>query len=146
MNIKLKEQSLELMREACVKNDLKITPQRTFIYRTLIHSKEHPTAEAIFTEVKKTLPNISFDTVYRTLLTFSEIGLIHTVEGTGTARRFDPDLESHHHCRCIKCDRIIDFQDRKLDAVCLPSAIGNDFKVLTRKVVFEGICKKCAKE
>ena len=132
-------------KHKCRENNLKITPQRTAIYRELIKSKDHPSASDIFYRLKKLLPDISFDTVNRTLLTFNEIGVVTLVEGYGESKRFDPDTESHHHFRCVKCNNIIDIHHKSLDNIRIPDDIRKQFTVLNKRVVIEGICKKCGK-
>ena len=57
--------------ETCKTHNLKVTPQRMAIYRELVGSTEHPTVDAMFQTVKKEYPNISYDTVSRTMLTFA---------------------------------------------------------------------------
>jgi len=122
---------------------LKVTPQRTAIYEVLFKSKEHPTADSVYRKVRNKLPNISFDTVNRTLLTFSRTGIIRIVEGYGEAKRFDPDLEPHHHFRCIRCNSIIDIQEQAFDKINIPKNISKRFNVLYKMVVLEGVCKTC---
>ena len=95
----------------CKKNNLKITPQRSLIYKELLASKDHPSAEALYRKVKKIFPAISFDTVYRTLLTFSKIGIADILTLPGEPKRFDGDKNRHYHFRCMKCDNIIDIND-----------------------------------
>ena len=51
---------------------LKITPQRLAVYKALIQTDTHPTAEEVYQMVRQELPNISLDTVNRTLLTPAE--------------------------------------------------------------------------
>ena len=132
-----------LFKDKCEEHGLKITPQRTVIYDEISYSKEHPTANKIYEKVKKKLPNISFDTVNRTLLSFSKMGLIHIVESSGDARRFDPDLEAHHHLRCVACNNIVDFKEKIFDDLVVPARIKKKFKVTHKKVVLEGLCGKC---
>jgi len=144
--IKSIEEKKKTFRDQCAKGGLKVTPQRTTIYEELIKAKDHPSANDLYKRVRKTLPNISFDTVYRTLLSFSEIGLAHLVEGYGELRRFDPDIDNHHHLRCVKCQKIIDFSNTSYDAIKIPSEFKNEFKILNKKVVLEGICKACSKK
>ena len=88
-------------------------------------------------------PNISFDTVNRTLLTFSKIGVVDIVEGYGDPKRFDPNTNNHNHFRCIKCNNIIDFYFKPYEAIKIPEAIAKQFTILNKKVVLEGICNKC---
>lgn len=135
----------EIFRAKCTAHSLKITPQRVTIYEELLKAKDHPSADAIYKRVRKTLPNISFDTVYRTLLSFSEIGIVNLVEGYGEKKRFEPNLNNHHHFRCIKCHAIIDFFNEAYNSIEVPCELKKQFQVLNRRVVLEGICRECSK-
>ncbi len=134
-----------IFRTKCRQANLKITPQRTIIYESLINDKSHPSADIVFQKVRKKIPNISFDTVNRTLLSFVDMGLLKVVEGHGRPKRFDPDMGNHHHFQCLKCNTIIDFSDRSFDALEIPAVIKNKFTVTGKKVVLEGICGTCRK-
>jgi Fur family peroxide stress response transcriptional regulator len=127
----------------CRKNGLRITPQRIEIYKQLINTDEHPSAEILYEKVRKTFPNISFDTVNRTLLTLSRIGAASVVVGSGDVRRFDGGTDKHQHFKCIKCKRIVDFQHKPFDNIKLPSNITSKFTVLRKTVYLEGICDLC---
>ena len=140
--LKTKLGSFELI---CRKAGLRVTPQRMAIYKTLLESGEHPSAAEVFRKIRRTFPAISMDTVNRTLLTLSEIGAAFVVEGSGSAKRFDADLEGHQHFRCIKCERIIDFYHKPFDNIPIPKNLGRGLVVLRRTVYFEGICDLCAK-
>ena len=134
---------LDMFRRKAKEAGLKITPQRTAIFQELLKAKDHPTADAIYERIVKKIPNISFDTVNRTLSTFSKIGLIKVVEGYGQAKRYDPDLAIHHHFRCTRCGRIIDFHSKGYDDLGVPAEIKERFTVTGKKVVLEGLCDKC---
>lgn len=134
---------LDAFRRTAKHNGLKLTPQRTAIFLELLRAKDHPSADDIYDRIVKKIPNISFDTVNRTLLTFSKIGLIKIVEGYGQAKRYDPDLAVHHHFRCTQCGRIIDFHNAAYDDLAVPAEIANRFKVTGKKVVLEGLCGEC---
>jgi Fur family peroxide stress response transcriptional regulator len=129
--------------EQCRKNRIKVTPQRNVIYKEIARSREHPSAHKIFRKLRRKFPALSFDTVNRTVLTFAEAGLIRMVEGCGDVRRFDPYLNPHHHLRCIRCHKIIDFHHQAYDALKVPKKHLHGFKLLSKKVVLEGLCKKC---
>ncbi|MFH1799465.1 MAG: transcriptional repressor [Candidatus Omnitrophota bacterium] len=133
-----------LFRERCRENQIKITDQRLAIYKELSRSFNHPSADRIFQNIKKKFPNISFDTVNRTVLTFSEIGLVRMVEGCGDARRFDPNTHQHHHLRCVKCHSIIDFQNKTYDELQIPKKLPSHFKILSKKMILEGLCEDCS--
>ncbi len=129
--------------DKCKIAGLKITPQRIAIYQELIVNEEHPSAEMLYEKVKKTYPNISLDTVNRTLLTLNDLGVAHIVEGSGDAKRFDGGSDKHQHFRCVKCKRIIDFHYKPFDNIELPPEISKKYTILRRTVYFEGICDLC---
>ena len=143
MKLNEKNPSMDFFRRKCRENTLKVTPQRIVIYKELLKSKDHPNAEVLFQRVKNIIPDISLDTVNRTLLTLSKIGIIGVVEGYGDPRRFDPDLEIHHHFRCINCNKIIDFDHKPYDDIPIPGNMKKRYKVLSKKVLLEGYCDKC---
>lgn len=123
-----------------------MTPQRLAIYRALVESTDHPSTENIFHRIKPSFPDIAIDTVYRTLSTFSEIGVVHAVEGYGEARRYDPDTELHHHFRCLHCSKIVDFYEDSFRKLKIPDEISQKYGVSSIKVVLEGTCDKCLKK
>ncbi len=140
-----KNKLLDIFRQKCRKNKISLTPQRVEIYTVLSKSHDHPSAEDIYERVKKTFPDISVYTVYRTLTTFSDIGLIDVVEGYGQPKRYDIDTNTHHHFRCKSCNTIIDFQDRNYAKLKAPQKIQKKYHVTNIKVVVEGLCDKCEK-
>ena len=140
-----KNDMMDVFYQHARKNGLKLTPQRTAIYEELLKAKDHPTADDIYKRIIKKIPNISFDTVNRTLLTFSKIGITNVVEGYGQAKRYDSDMDIHHHFRCVQCGSIIDFHNKEYDNITVPEEIRKQFTVISKKVVLEGLCSKCRK-
>jgi len=138
-----KEYGRKSFKEICVEKGMKITPQRSLIFDVLSEAKDHPAADAIYKRVRKSMPNISFDTVYRTLLLFAEKGMVSLVEGYGEQKRFEPNDHNHHHCRCVKCHSIIDFCNDFYDSIQVPEELSGKFQVINKRVVLEGICAKC---
>jgi len=129
--------------DKCAEKGLKITPQRSLIYDELTKAKDHPTADAIYKRVRKILANISFDTVYRTLLSFTEVGIVNLVEGYGEQKRFEPNLDQHHHFRCMKCHTIYDFENDAYNDIAVPESVQKQGVIISKRVVLEGICSKC---
>ncbi len=136
----------EQFRAKCKAHHLSMTPQRSAIYMLLLDSDQHPSTQEIFDRVKELFPDISLDTVYRTLTTFAEIGVIQVVEGYGEAKRYDPNVEPHHHFRCRKCRQIIDFHEKRFDDLKPPKSITDTHSVVSVKVILEGICNNCRKK
>ena len=149
-------EKMDAFKELCRQKSLKVTPQRMAVFKTLTESKEHPSAEMVFRQVRRTFPNISLDTVNRTLLMLEKIGAASVVEGSGSPKRFDGNLQSHHHFVCVECKRIIDFSHESLNDIKTPKTgpeIGyteriDRYKVLVLKktVYLQGICEECLKK
>jgi len=138
-------EQIDFFTKKCKQHNLKVTPQRVSIYKAIIQSSIHPTTEEIFQFVKNEFNNITFDTVNRTLLTFSQIGLINVIESYKGARRFDPLLEIHHHFHCIKCGKVLDFENKEYDRLKIDKRIQKRFKILNKRVVLSGYCEECHK-
>ncbi len=134
---------MDAFKAMCRQAGLKITPQRMAVYKTLAESTDHPSAEMVFRKVRKIFPNISLDTVNRTLLMLNELGAAFVVEGLGGPKRFDGNLKNHHHFKCVECKRIIDFYHEPFDDIRVPAGISQKFTVLRRIVHLEGICDEC---
>lgn len=130
--------------ETCRRHQLKVTPQRAAIYKALVQSRQHPTADMMFQAVRREYPNISFDTVNRTLLTLAGIGLVDVVEAFGGPKRFDPNSDDHHHLHCMACGQIIDFVNENYTHLEVPAEITRKFKVISKRVVLKGLCAACA--
>lgn len=137
------KEKMDAFRARCREAGLKITPQRMAVYKVLIESKQHPSAEVVFRKVREVLPNISLDTVNRSLLTLADIGAASIVEGTGDVKRFDGKLETHQHFKCVKCKRIFDFHYKPFDNIAVPKSISRKYRVLKKTVYLEGICDLC---
>ena len=134
---------MEKFYSDCQKYHLRITPQRVAIYEALMNDNSHPSADAVYQKVKTKCPNISLDTVNRTLINFSERGMIDTVACSGHGKKYDPNSNPHHHLKCIKCGKIIDFTNNRYDKLKIPEEIKEKFTVLGKRVVLTGICKNC---
>jgi Fur family peroxide stress response transcriptional regulator len=130
--------------DRCREIGLRVTPQRVAIYRELLRTDEHPSAEVLCRRVRRLLPSVSLDTVNRTLLTLAEIGAAFVVEGSGEPKRFDARPGSHQHFKCVKCKRIVDFRHKPFDNIPVPKTLSRRFTVLRKTVYFEGICDLCA--
>ena len=127
----------------CRSHQLRITPQRTAVYRALLTDTDHPTAEDVHRSVRRELPGITFDTVNRTLLTFVEAGMIQQVEGLDRHRRFDPHTNPHHHFYCIRCGKIVDIESDQYRELEGPETVKRRFRVLSQRVVLQGLCEAC---
>ncbi len=122
---------------------LKVTHQRLEIFREVARSREHPDAETIYRAVKRRMPTVSLDTVYRTLWLLMDLGLIGALGLPRERMRFDGNPRPHHHFLCTQCGLARDFYEEHFDHLPVPKevkALGD-----TRRIYVEirGICARC---
>ena len=73
------------------------TPQRLAVAEYVLTTTSHPSAEEVWTRVRRACPTVSRATVYNTLKLFAEKGLIKTHCMREGALVFDGHVEPHHH-------------------------------------------------
>ncbi len=131
---------------ACRRQGVKATRQRMEILRELAATGEHPDAETVFSRVRRRLPSISLDTVYRTLHMLQEKGVIARVPSMQDRARFDANMDRHHHFVCTVCGRISDFYSAALDSFAPPPAVRALGAVDSVHIELRGRCRKCRSE
>jgi Fe2+ or Zn2+ uptake regulation protein len=102
----------------------------------------HPSAREIFVSVSQSA-RVSFGTVYRNLQVLEEEGEIARVEIDPEVVRYDWKLTPHHHFRCVKCGRVLDFPVPCRVELDRDAEEESGFVVERRLVAFEGICPEC---
>ncbi len=129
----------------CRGQGVKVTPQRIAIYRELLSTGEHPSAEIIHKKIKGYYSNIALTTIYRTLETFEKLGIISVANILHDAARYDANLDHHHHLVCVTCKKVVDFYDDSLTNLDIPKKPIDNYKVLGYTIQIKGICKNCQK-
>lgn len=141
------QEHLKLLENTFKNAGLKLTQQRIEIFQEVMTFNGHPTAENIYKNLSARMPSLSIDTVYRTLSTLAEIGLIEKIQGLDNHTIFDTNLTKHHHFVCTKCKRIDDFQLNNLDNITLPTELVNSLGIVqTTRIELRGVCKNCLEE
>lgn len=103
------------LRTQIIDKGLKATHQRIVIYNTVLKVHNHPTAEQVYELIHGENPSITLATVYKTLDTLVEVGLMTKVKSEQGNYRFDANISKHNHIYCVNTQEIIDYQDEELD-------------------------------
>lgn len=103
---------------------LRLTPQRYAILEHLMGSPDHPTADQIGASVNSRFPRASRATVYNTLRSLCDAGLVREVYLEAPAARYDANREPHHHFVCDRCGRLADVPEQGLRGVRAPAIEG----------------------
>jgi Fur family peroxide stress response transcriptional regulator len=130
----------------CRSHGVKATHQRMEILRELAGTEDHPDVETIYERVRRRIPAISLDTVYRTLRMLEEKGVISRVGSIKDRTRFDANAERHHHFVCAQCGMIGDFTSEVLDRFPVPREVVGMGSVDGVYVELRGRCRKCQTE
>lgn len=133
---------LDSFENECRARGLRVTNQRRAIFRAVASSREHPSAETVFLQVRKMLPNVSLDTVYRTLSSLEQMDLLTRV-GASSKERFDGDMRPHAHFVCTECGAVYDIFPPQYVQPRAPEDAGLLGEVRRVNVQFKGICKRC---
>jgi Fur family peroxide stress response transcriptional regulator len=129
--------------ETLRKKGYKATTQRIAICRFALHSRDHPTAQRIYEEVKKVHPTVSLATVYKTLQILTEHGLIQELDLPQSQARFDSYVGPHLNLVCVRCGNIQDFDDDAAQELVERVAAKAEFTRTGQRLDVYGICKIC---
>jgi len=129
--------------EALRNKGYKATPQRIAICRFVLHSRDHPTAQRIYDEVKKVHPTVSLATVYKTLQVLDELDLIQELDFPQSQARFDSYMKPHVNLICLRCGNIRDFDDPAAREIVVRIASTAEFILTGQRLDIYGLCKTC---
>ena len=136
VNEKPSKQQLE---QLCNEAGIKLTHQRLEIFRELMSASDHPSAELIHKRLHKKLPTIAIDTVYRTLATFDELGLVKKLHIINERTLFDTNLNIHHHFICTRCKKVEDIYWPDFDNTMLPEVVERIGTIQSRHLEIHGV-------
>lgn len=135
----------EPVKEVLKRNRLSVTESRMQILSLFYNA---PGALAHADIEKNTGDKIDRVTIYRTLQTFEEKGIIHTIPTADNSVKYalcrEACAEGHHHDNhvhfvCTNCGKTICLEDVLVPDVKLPAG----FKPTQAQMVVNGLCKDC---
>ena len=128
----------------------KLTPQRKEILQVFTEhpDQHHLSAEDVHRLLRTGDSKIGLATVYRGLELLGSLGILLPIEfGDGCTRyelnTVDPSKHRHHHLICLKCKKVIEFDEDRLDELEANIALQSGFWITNHEVKFFGYCKDC---
>ena len=117
-----------------------VTPQRLAVMAALQSRRDHPTADHLYQEVRRQLPAISFNTVYKTLEILCQKGMVIKVNPLHAVARYDGETGQHAHLICRQCHQIIDVDWKGSEVPDLPAEALQGFQIEHQSLTFWGLC------
>ena len=122
---------------------LKRSKQKETILRVLRSTSSHPSADWVYEQVRREIPNVSLATIYRNLRLLRDTGCIQQVDLSGEHGHFDGKTSAHYHLRCEKCGRILDLDEPVRRSIENRVARKTGFTVTGHKLEVTGLCPEC---
>lgn len=122
---------------------MRYSRQRERIYQYLTQTREHPTAERIYTDLRQELPELSLGTVYRNLKLLEDLGRIRRVAGISGNERYDAICEDHVHFFCQTCGSIRDLQDIHPSLFIDAISLDEGYRISKLDMMLTGRCPQC---
>lgn len=122
---------------------MKYSRQRELIRNYLASTTSHPTADKVYDEIRKEIPNISLGTVYRNLNQLAEAGEILKVSCGDGCDHFDGNPNPHYHFICKSCHCVLDLGMRPTATLDAMAKEGFEGTIEGSVTYFFGICPSC---
>lgn len=134
------DSNLDFFADTLRRQNIRLSPYRLMVLEYLMATPEHPTADTIYVNLLRSAPKLSKTTIYNTLHTLTEAGVIRIVSIDDNEARYEIAKKEHGHFKCENCGAVIDFG---LNIEALTTGDLPGFKINTKNVYFKGICPGC---
>lgn len=122
---------------------LKSTPLRIAILEILHHTDTPLGAE----EISKKMKSLTYDraTLFRSLKTFTEAGILNAIDLGEGHLRYENNCELHHHHHHVICSTC---KEIEVVPFCIPDEFkkflhNKGYRNITHRMDFSGLCKNC---
>ena len=123
---------------------LRSTSQRALILDVIRRGQGHLDADEVYQKARKKHPRLSLSTVYRTLQTLKELGLIEEVHFDETHHHYEiKPATAHHHLVCAGCGKIVEFECPLSEKMKEDVSREHNFAVINTEVRMTGYCPDC---
>ena len=124
---------------------LKVTLPRLKILEVLESSPSHHlSAEDIYRVLIEQNEEVGVATIYRVLSQFEESGIVQKLNFENNQAVYELCGADHHdHLVCVKCNKIIEFQDDVIEQHHIQIAKKHGFELTDHSLYLYGLCKDC---
>jgi Fur family ferric uptake transcriptional regulator len=135
-----KSRMISLLRNA----NVRITDQRIALLSVISEANDHPDVLELQKRAKKICPSISLATVYRTLLSLLESGVVHRNSFEGGGARYEMAREEHHdHIIDVDTGEVVEFNSDIIENLQFEIASKMGYDVIHHRL--DLYCRKVSK-
>ncbi|WP_221565601.1 Fur family transcriptional regulator [Alkalihalobacillus sp. TS-13] len=129
-------EALNILKE----NGYKYTSKREMFLELFSNERRYLTAKDVLEYMKPSYPGLSFDTIYRNLSVFTDLGIVEETELDGEKHfRFSCATKGHHHhIICLQCGKT-----NAIEACPMKDISPDDFVITDHKFEIYGYCQQC---
>ncbi len=140
-----KKQQMDL-KDVLIQHGISPSFHRLKVYEFLMNNPIHPTVDMLYSSIITDIPTLSRTTIYNTLKTFIERGIVQGITIEDNEIRYDADLSIHGHFKCMTCGALIDIPEEQLniDKRLMPGKHIAGHAIRESHFYFKGICKECS--
>ena len=121
----------------------RVTTSRRAIVTALLDAQGHTTAEELADRVQAAHPDVHRSTVYRTLETLADLGVVdHVHLGHGPAV-YHLTHGPHHHLICRECGAVVEVPATVLAPLNRSIRQRYGFQLDAKHFALGGLCRKC---
>ena len=137
------EQSWDIA-DALKNQGYRLTPQRLMVVSAIENSKDHISADEVYSQIVTRYPNVNISTVYRTLELLKRLNLVTETDlGGGRVRYHPANKGHHHHLVCQECGSMIDLDESLLRPLQEALLLEHNFIADLRHLAIHGRCVIC---
>lgn len=139
--------SLDISQKGCYHKRAmtKFSSRRQAVLDVIRNMRCHPSADMVYEQCRKSIPNISLATVYRNLAFLEQQGIVGRVIGAGEKERYDIQMDSHAHVICKNCGKIVDIPYPENLKDTLDKYVG-ELNFSSAVLSFYNVCEDCKEQ
>jgi Fe2+ or Zn2+ uptake regulation protein len=139
------KETIKAYKDFLKSKGLLYTHPREIILKEAISAQWHFSADELTYQMHKQGLNISRATVYRTLASMKQAGILNSVDlGHGHIHYEAPRTKrQHEHVTCKKCGAVCEIEVENLAKIIDDSAAKAKFKNVEYAIRISGICESC---
>ena len=136
--MKLQDMSSEIENK-CIQQGVRLTEQRKLVAKVMSESTDHPDVDELHKRVNKIDSKISIATVYRTVKSFEEAGVVAKHDFKGTKARYEEATHEHHdHLIDINTGEITEFVNEDIEKLQEKVAAKLGYKLVDHRLELYG--------